>query len=372
MGRRMRPLDPGDGSAESFAFELRALRAGAGDLPFWKMARRCSISKSALASAVAGYQIPSERVTQEFVRVCGGDWARWRNRRLQAIADLDAKAGDNRSLDTVDRYSLVLAKPRWPVPVEDQCPPRDQFADYSDPDSPIASRSRRPSRSHQWDIAVLAVLVLAFLAGWGMGRSSVPRPVARAASTAQQSPVRAIKDGQDPYVRQCGSDQVPLERQPIYRADGAFYGWVVLYLSPRCAAAWGYVIGPNSPRWTVHIRAVRMSDNMIADFSFRGEARPNSWGNALTTRTGCVRAEAWTDNGPHAVTSCWSSAGPVRPSGLSATSGRGAHDPPQAGAGRWTRATARSETDHLMPCRRPSRDHVPPPGCACGEPVPLE
>jgi hypothetical protein len=100
MGRRMRPLDPAEGVVERFACELRALRAAAGDLPFWKMASRCGISKSALAAAVAGYQLPSERVTRQFVQVCGGDWSWWSQRLAYArdeAARLSTAAGVDES-----------------------------------------------------------------------------------------------------------------------------------------------------------------------------------------------------------------------------------------------------------------------------------
>jgi hypothetical protein len=80
----MRPLNAADGVAERFACELRALRAAAGEPPFWKMARRCTVSKSALAAAVAGYDLPSERVMRAFVHVCGGDGQWWSERLAQA------------------------------------------------------------------------------------------------------------------------------------------------------------------------------------------------------------------------------------------------------------------------------------------------
>ena len=97
----------------------------------------------------------------------------------------------------------------------------------------------------------------------------------------------------------------------IYLKSGKFYGWIVLFYSTACTAAWGYVLGPNSASWRVFINAHRMDDNAIAPSSFQGNARPNSWGNALSTRAGCVRAEAWVNNGPHALTSCWRPNGPV-------------------------------------------------------------
>ncbi|MBP2708597.1 hypothetical protein JOL79_32985 [Microbispora sp. RL4-1S] len=88
----MRVLDPAAGPVEQFACELRALRAAAGEPPFWKMARRCEVSKSTLAAAVAGYQIPSEKVARNFVLACGGDWAQWRERWSRAIAEVAALA----------------------------------------------------------------------------------------------------------------------------------------------------------------------------------------------------------------------------------------------------------------------------------------
>lgn len=298
MGRRMRSLDPGDGPAELFACELRALRSCTGNLPFWKMAQRCSVSKSALAAATAGYQIPSEQVTREFVRVCGGDWAWWCERRLRAIADLEAAAETAAS----DRFAVVLARPAWPVPAEAY-----HLVRYQSPDPPRGLSGRRRFRR----ACMLAVLMLAIAGGWLLGRSTMPRPVTDPVTVARGKPLPVIRDGQDPYIRGCGKDQQPLERQPVYRRDGAFYGWLVLYYSARCSASWGYVYGPNSPDWTVYVRARRMPGNVIADTNFRGRAVPNSWGNALSTRTGCVRAEAWVADGPHAVTSCWSPGGPV-------------------------------------------------------------
>ena len=90
MGRHLGPLDPTAGPVERLASELRALRALAGDQPFWKMARRCSVAKSALAAAAAGRQLPSQKVTREFVRACEGDWTYWRERWAQAAAELEA------------------------------------------------------------------------------------------------------------------------------------------------------------------------------------------------------------------------------------------------------------------------------------------
>ena len=308
MGRPIRPLDPSGGPAERFACELRALRAWSGDLPFWKMARRCAVSKSALASAVAGRNIPSERVAREFVRACGGDWNQWQIRWRQAIADVEALCEAALAEGSVIRAPLVVARPTRPAIADDDAggPCRSRAEDPG-------TRQRLTGPRRRWRPGVVIATVLtaaAFVAGWLSGVAAARPAVAHVASAPTGTGTRAA-DGYDPYIRGCGADQTILERRTIYRADASFYGWLLLYFSPRCSAAWGYVVGPNSPRWTVHIRALRVTDSVMADSSFRGLAPPNSWGNMLSVQTGCVRAEAWIDGGAHAMTSCWSPRGPV-------------------------------------------------------------
>jgi hypothetical protein len=166
-----------------------------------------------------------------------------------------------------------------------------------------------------WPIAaVLVGISTALGAGLALifGSDTKAAAPARTTGTTTPVPTRHIVDGQDPYMNGCRPDQQPLERQPIYRANGAFYGWVILFYSRSCAGAWGYVVGPNSPRWRVHIAAHRLDDNLEAPSSFQGTARPNSWGNAMSTLHGCVRAEAWIDSGPQAMTSCFNQVGPVQ------------------------------------------------------------
>jgi hypothetical protein len=91
----MLPLDPAEGPVARFACELRELRATAGELPFWKMARRVRgmVSKSALAAAVDGRRLPSPKVLDAFVRACGGDVAWWQARLAQAQAQLSEAPG---------------------------------------------------------------------------------------------------------------------------------------------------------------------------------------------------------------------------------------------------------------------------------------
>ncbi|WP_285572585.1 hypothetical protein [Actinoallomurus iriomotensis] len=96
------------------------------------MARSCEVSKSALAAAAAGYQLPTERVVHEFVRVCDGDWPKWRQRWLQANTDLDACTGDASGDPPVDE-----------CPVRDEGPVRDAH----DVDGPETHVMTAPARA---------------------------------------------------------------------------------------------------------------------------------------------------------------------------------------------------------------------------------
>ena len=118
-GRRIRPLNPSDGGGAVRMRVAGAARRRGGELPFWKMARRCEVSKSALASAVAGYELPSSRVTRAFVAVCGGDWLWWSERLAQARAQLEATC-DTPSGDppkAVPGFALVPVRRALPVEI---------------------------------------------------------------------------------------------------------------------------------------------------------------------------------------------------------------------------------------------------------------
>lgn len=124
MGRRMLPLDPAEGPVARFACELRALRATAGELPFWKMARRVrgAVSKSALAAAVDGRRLPSPKVLDAFVHACGGDVAWWQARLAQAHTQLSeapgtalVPLGERAVVRLPARARALLAPPRSPL-----------------------------------------------------------------------------------------------------------------------------------------------------------------------------------------------------------------------------------------------------------------
>ncbi|WP_433171041.1 hypothetical protein [Actinoallomurus sp. CA-150999] len=110
------------------------------------------MSKSALAAATAGYQLPTERVVREFVRVCGGDWTKWRQRWLQTAAEVDAIADS----DAPDRD----------VPAQRPPETRGVPAPATEGDRQAGRSPRRDTpRRRIWPIAV-AALAVAVACGW--------------------------------------------------------------------------------------------------------------------------------------------------------------------------------------------------------------
>ena len=79
-GRPESPLDPHDGPVQRLAFELRALRVGAGSPTYREMARRAGSGASTLSHAAAGERLPTLAALLAYVRACGGDPAEWEER----------------------------------------------------------------------------------------------------------------------------------------------------------------------------------------------------------------------------------------------------------------------------------------------------
>ncbi|WP_125262933.1 hypothetical protein [Streptomyces alboflavus] len=89
MGRREKPIDPGAGPVQAFAFALRKLRREAGSPPYRAMAEDAGYSIAALSRAAAGEALPSLALTLAYVRACGGEPAEW-EQRWQAVRDEEA------------------------------------------------------------------------------------------------------------------------------------------------------------------------------------------------------------------------------------------------------------------------------------------
>ncbi|MGW7407752.1 nSTAND1 domain-containing NTPase [Streptomyces sp. NPDC054833] len=93
MGRREKPLDPGAGAVQRFAYELRKLRDEAGTPTYRAMAHRAGYSGPTLSAAAAGERLPTLPVVTAYVTACGGDPGEWERRWRAAVAE----AADERS-----------------------------------------------------------------------------------------------------------------------------------------------------------------------------------------------------------------------------------------------------------------------------------
>lgn len=320
MGRHLRALDPAWGPVERFACELRALRAAAGEPAFWKMARHCEVSKSALAGAVAGYALPSDRVAHAFVRVCGGDWEWWSERLHQARAQVEAEIDAPSAGEPAQQAGSALVLARGAPPARAMArDPRDTRAAYSF--SFLASAQpggKRGAGKKRWPAVLVALQTVALIAAVLFavtGRSGDVGPDPRL--TASGTP-RPVLDGTDPYMDGCGPDEQAVDREGMtWPGSGqVVYGWLTMFHSHHCDASWGSVSGPNSTQWTVVIVAHREPDGVNAPSSFSGNsARPGSWGNLLSTATGCVWVEAYIQDSTGisraAKTDCYEETGPL-------------------------------------------------------------
>jgi hypothetical protein len=306
----MRPLDPTAGPVARFAGELRALRALSGDLPFWKMARRCAVSKSALAAAVAGVALPSENVTREFVRVCGGDWSWWQERWMLAVAEAAAAreshvAGDGvlaipqekglRVLDSKDVVpfggtsgELVGRGSRWTM------------GDWS--------RGLKQSRRLRWGVALSGVVIVLLVLGIGYLPSNQHTLTAGRAQQASVAPhsvgkVRAITEDTDPIDTGCDTGTVEtIATANVFGPDRFFLGYVWLRYAPACQAVWARFepVGNDIaelPGTMVTIEALRPSGGrpLIYKTAYLGNF---VYGNMLLATHGCILAEA-TVTAPH-------------------------------------------------------------------------
>ncbi|KAK1182905.1 hypothetical protein B7755_035085 [Streptomyces sp. NBS 14/10] len=92
MGRQERPLDPGAGPEQRFAFALRKLRSEAGGPTYRAMAQRTPYTVSTLSRAAAGEQLPSLEVALAYVAACGGDREEWERHWRQTSEEITLRA----------------------------------------------------------------------------------------------------------------------------------------------------------------------------------------------------------------------------------------------------------------------------------------
>ncbi|MEU9328877.1 hypothetical protein AB0D91_34655 [Streptomyces canus] len=100
MGRREKPLDPGAGAAQRFAFEMRKLRDEAGTPTYRAMAARAGYSAPTLSAAAAGERLPTLPVLLAYIAACDGDPGEWERRWREAAAEsADARAVEDAEED---------------------------------------------------------------------------------------------------------------------------------------------------------------------------------------------------------------------------------------------------------------------------------
>ena len=302
MTGRKRLQLAGQGARVELARRLRELRDASG-LSLRALAKKSGYSQAALSAAESGRRVPSWLLVEAFLQSCGQDPERWR--QLWEVAGAECPpAGDDPANGVPaagpvqgGREAPQNGEPPVPVPVPVPVPGR-------------LAGQRPVIRSRlAWITAgaLIAGATVTFLAE----QTAAPAP--RPAGTAAAKPTPAVglipvRDAADPIASGCNPDRKPIDWVFVLRPEGTRFGMLILYYSADCQAEWGYVAGPNSPAWTVHIVVHRSSDGASAPFAYSGTAPPGSWGNILSTRTGCVQAEAWvTDKhgaGPHARTNC--------------------------------------------------------------------
>ncbi|MCP2341385.1 hypothetical protein [Actinomadura rupiterrae] len=263
---------------ERFACELRALRAASGEVPFSTMARHSSVSKSALAAAVAGYRLPSDRVLTEFVRCCGGDLRWWLNRLALAHAEATAPTPRRGEPDSTPGGRLVprsitqAALPpahALPFPLLHPAPP---------------GPSRRRERPRRRGLAVLALV--AFTVGWLAHLAAGP-----AAATGPTNASAAL-------TNDCGPDHKTIRRKGAVWRDASEYGWRSLLCLLQCRSNWGQVTGPHSPKWRVYITVHRPAGDAAVQFPPNSDLGPGTVSSTLHTTAGCVypggeRVDIW-------------------------------------------------------------------------------
>ncbi|MFI7643302.1 helix-turn-helix domain-containing protein [Nonomuraea sp. NPDC049400] len=325
MGRRMRALNPTGTPVERFACDLRALRAQAGELPFWKMARRCEVSKSALAAAVAGHQLPSEHVLRNFVKACGGDWPYWRERWLQALAEVashtsqsDNHRGAGGALVPVKIVLPVLAG-QVPAGADSEVVASGGAEGWRlaggfalmPPLTADVTYRRHWRERWLWLLVVVLAGAGGFVLAQGLSRSAGGQATGAVTPSPTPSLVRVL-DGTDPKIAGCGTDKITLDSAPVLLQKdarlrgkrlpaGTKVGVISLAYSPRCAGAWPRFdptpgLNPNPDDTTVGVLTVeglRPANNTAN--SWKMGYIDQTYGNLLLTGVGCVQARARLD-----------------------------------------------------------------------------
>ncbi len=276
-GRKRAPL-AGTGEQAELAQRLRDLRDASG-LTLRQLAGKSGYSAGALSHAESGRGVPSWELVAAFAQACGADPVPWRHQWELA-----------RAAPALPEHAVV------PMPAAPSAVPPQR----AHPLRPRSGRHLIAGAAVAVITASVAVLVWPIEGRAHHATLATAEPPARAASVA--------RDDTDPYADGCKPDEKRLDAQPVYRENGKLFGTIFLVYSRACQAEWGYLTAPNSTRWTIHINTYRIPGNSRTQWHFSSDEAIGSWGNVLSTKHGCVYAEAYvTDQnsrGPQARTAC--------------------------------------------------------------------
>jgi hypothetical protein len=144
-------VDPMAGPLQSFAYELRKVRAEAGNPTYRALAKAAGYSATTLSEAAGGLRKPSLDVVLAYVGACDGDVEAWRQRWHELEATLSEGCTDQAMTPTADQARRE-EEPK-PATSGDVVPP----APADTPDDP----ERPAPRAYRWRrLGVLAAAVV--------------------------------------------------------------------------------------------------------------------------------------------------------------------------------------------------------------------
>jgi transcriptional regulator with XRE-family HTH domain len=312
----------------SLGAELRRLRKAHG-MTQRTLAQRLGYSAhSAIADYEAGRRVPANDVLTGYEGLFGLSAGSLQRQRAAVIARL----ADEQFQAQADEQFQAQAEEQFQAQVEEQFqaeadvlvvgrvpaaePARSPAGDLPPPREP---RRRRWIPRRRVIILALAATVLAVAAGgWVMasgnetGRGLDPtwgESNQHVTDKSERSGSPEDMDGDDPRARDCVFDAVVRETVPLLLPGGKPFGVLRLRHSAHCGASWGSALYPNPQMYTVEITVTRPADGAEARSQWGNNTPPGSYGDMLSTATGCVRVSAVVitprGTGPTAVTSCF-------------------------------------------------------------------
>lgn len=278
------------------------------------------------AEALAVYRLMASRLAEELGIDPSAEVARLHEAILRQDASLSLSAPPRASrpqpagLTVHDRSASGPHAPRVTSHEDDIADAADRIpvASAAGESDVLASPPTYSSRNwrgplRKWHPVLWGACALA--ASFAAGAYLVWPSAAPASHAANPAPtVRAARDNTDPYADRCTADRKAIDWEPVYWPSRKLFGSLVLYYSPACQAAWGYLYAPNSAKWTIHIIPDRPSSHVSIPWQFSGNTGNGSWSNVLSTRPGCVYVEAFVSTragaGPRAISPCFTGTTP--------------------------------------------------------------